>query len=407
MGPNSSKIYDQEFNKDRDLTPLQPHLEDYFNIIIWDSLDQIICEFPSDYETKKFKQMKQNIRSLFVDSVISLENDFSTERKLEVILDEFEIKTDLIRQYLIETFDILRRQLLEMIEPRKEDDRAKIEDLIDSIENTVREYTLTSYFDKIILSQAIKPLLYTTSVSYAEINEFRLHLIEIFDEALHDKIKISQIKDYLDEKLNGMSENRIINSLVISIIIGFLSTLAYHQDYTTLINEMKFKVEDMVTVAGDLTFLESDSTTTILKWISYDIIDPILNMLESDETWIVIEELDIFKTQILNLFEMQLNRKLALKSVLDELKKLEKEYKSKAKKLGKKTKIRKHKAKYVDLGSQRFMIESNQQRTSFFFMILEFLATHLDEQLEEDFQLTKITESIRAKEYKSFDQFYL
>lgn len=53
------------------------------------------------------------------------------------------------------------------------------------------------------------------------------------------------------------------------------------------------------------------------------------------------------------------------------------------------------------------MIESNQQRTGFFFMILEFLATHLDEQLEADFKLTKITESIRSKEYKSFDQFYL
>ncbi|MHA1820669.1 MAG: hypothetical protein ACTSU2_08590 [Promethearchaeota archaeon] len=272
-------------------------IEEFFEFIVWESISQILIELPGNISSREIGALKETIKSIFTSSVLEGKKDYSNvvfKEKIETGLKKFKFVNKSMQTYLKSTLSIFRLRLIELYSKNRE--KIKISDslsinlnefrpLIYLTEDDFRELkiiinrnVLVSYMDKIVLSSVIRTLLYSVDVSFAEIYEFRVHLLESFRALIDGVISLKEIRRTLDELLINLSNSSVIRNFISASIFGYISIILRSDPLDDLVDNLKEQINDKILIISDLTFFKEDKINFIVRWIIAELFLPILSL---------------------------------------------------------------------------------------------------------------------------------
>ena len=156
----------------------------------------MFIEIPGNTMNKDIMKLKENIEYKFISSLVRNIPQSAFKNDISELCDDTPFISILMGEFITETLSIFRIKMLNYFSP---DELACMEvpsSKIDDLKNSIHEYVLISFLDTIILSNVVRLILYSEKVSYAEVNEFRIHLIEIVKESFDSsKLTLKEIKE--------------------------------------------------------------------------------------------------------------------------------------------------------------------------------------------------------------------
>jgi hypothetical protein len=190
-------------------------LEDFFDFVIWESITSVtIGEIKGETHKTEINNFRKNLKELLVNSVIKVQEQSAFHTKVKDLCKKTPFINEISANYLIDTLSIFRKRLFE-IYPEEELASLNInQEKLVNLNNMIEEYVLISYLDKTVLSNAMRILLYASKISFAEINEFRIQLIDLFKDGIEGKISLKEIDDFLRDQLDLMSVKPLIRDFV-------------------------------------------------------------------------------------------------------------------------------------------------------------------------------------------------
>ncbi|MHA1728283.1 MAG: hypothetical protein ACTSWY_06085 [Promethearchaeota archaeon] len=305
---------------------LEKHLEDFFDFIIWESISMIFSEVSVKVNKDDIRKFRKNLKVTFLKSLLKSEYSDIFNEQVNDLYKNSSFINKTMGEYITQSLSIFRLRLYNFLNNKETVeftiDNSKIED----IKNIVEEYVLLAYLDKFILSDIVRVILYSADISFAEINEFRIHLIEVFKESLEpeSEITLKEINDFLKNKLKKLSLKPLIREFVSSSIFGYITMILRTPDISEMIKEMKKMVYNRISFNTDLTFLESKKVKLILEWLSENGIMPFLDLLK---TFRPKSNISLWKISesILNIFRKLLERKIVIDTGIEKLQNLKSE----------------------------------------------------------------------------------
>jgi hypothetical protein len=378
-------------------------LEEFFDYIIWSSISVMLIEIPGNTMNKDVMKLKENIKNQFILSLIRNLPQSVFKNNVNELCTETPFINTLMGEFITETLSIFRIKLLNYF---SSDELACMKvsiSKIDDMKNTVQEYVIISFLDTIVISNVVRLILYSEKVSYAEVNEFRIHLIEIVKESLESSnLTLKEIKEFLESELDNLSLRKFIKDFISSSIMGYFTALMRTRDFDSMLERMKIMIKHKIPLNTDLTFIESSKIQGIVKWISDELIYPYFETINSPIIKIKPKIKDISK-KIRNIFKNLLEKKIAVETAKDRLKYIENSIGISENELLLKGKINIDKKKYT---KNRFItIERNSSKNEaiannpkdmigIMFNALISLIDVLEDELMTDFKLDHLYELI-------------
>jgi len=299
-------------------------LTDFFYFIIWDSISQIIIESAGNVEQRKIKNLQEQLCQLFVDSVYKNQSHSQFKTSFSTALRSSGFIGELMEEYIVETLSLFRLRLFNIFsrEQLKDNSRIPLEKYIE-LRSSIEDYIILSYLDKFVLLNVIKVLLYSSRISFAEVNEFRIRLIEIFREILDGNTTLKDLTEYLESELNRMSLEKITRDFISASIIGYFTTITRLDNYTEIMDQMKSVIRNKIPVLSDTSFIHTQRIDKILEWLTNEVVTPFFDLLAGNNISILPAPNNVVSS-IGTIYRKQLERKFSLEMVLDRLKLLEK-----------------------------------------------------------------------------------
>lgn len=402
----------------------QRNIKDFFDFIVWESISSMLIELPGDTDKNNLIKFRAKLKNAFLESLkeskyMLKKYDYKTH--LKSICDELEFVNEPMSEYIFETMSIFRDQLLKLLKADGSPDNSKEHLKYQDLEHLIEEYVLISYLDKFTLSNVMKTILYSAKISFAEVFEFRVHIIELFRDALESRTSLKDIQDYLESELDRFSLNLTVKSFILSRIYGFIIFIYKNRNFSKMIKIMKKSIKNKITISSDLTFIENEKLNGILKWLINEVINPFIEVISSKKIELT-PDLSQLKSFIEEIFKKQLQRKVSVSSAIGEIHQLHKIIKiGNSDRRNKKNILKvdssiytshvfidhglKHMIKRVPLKKDG---ENNdtEKIIELFFDMLENLASIIDDELSIDFKLDKLYKIISETENIT-DQIYL
>ncbi len=283
-------------------------LHDFFNFVIWDSISQIIIESSGNIEQNKIKSFKEELCKLFIKSVTQKQSHNQFKSKYSEIIQSTGFINELMEEYIVETISLFRLRLLNILKNEKQAE----------LSQSIEDFVIISYLDKFVLSNVVKILLYSSRISFAEVNEFRIHLIEIFREVLDGTSSLKDLTEYLESELNSMALDILIRDFISASIIGYLTTITRFENYSEIIVQMKNRIKNKITILSDTSFIQKHRIDNILQWLTQEVISPFFNMIQGSNVEII-PETEVIISSIREMYRKQLERKFNLEMVTQKL----------------------------------------------------------------------------------------
>ncbi|MBN2157405.1 MAG: hypothetical protein JW776_15270 [Candidatus Lokiarchaeota archaeon] len=413
-------------------TKFRREIRDFFDFIIWDSISQIILESAGNVEQKKIKSMQKNLCALFVDSILQNYSHGVFKSKFVKIIQESGFVNELMEEYIMETLSLFRLRLFNIFSREQIKNTSLIpQEQYLELEGSIENYVILSYLDKFILSNVVKILLYSSRISFAEVNEFRIRLIEIFREILDGTATLKELTEYLESELDKMVLEKITRDFVSASVIGYFTTITRFDNFLEILEQMKKRIKNKIPIYSDTSFIQKNRIDNILLWITQEVVEPFFDMINGSNIQMVPETEELISA-IKKIYRKQLERKFNLDMVLSRLKTLEESIEITQRSQGKNHFNFSSKSSYFPNKFRVLRKDSNTSRgvlttESFFktetdlqedikltpkrviemeFQILLYLATYLDSELSFDYQLDSFYNLIRQSR-NGTDQIYL
>lgn len=296
-------------------------LEEFFDYIIWSSISVMLIEIPGNTMNKDVMKLKENIKNQFILSLMRNLPQSVFKNNINELCTETPFISILMGEFITETLSLFRIKLLNYFSTDELSSMKVSISKIDDMKNIVQEYVLISFLDTIIISNVVRLILYSEKVSFAEVNEFRIHLIEIVKESLESSnLTLKEIKEFLESELDKLSLRKFIKDFISSSIMGYFTALMRTSDFDLMLEQMKIILDKLsIRIYSDLTFIESDKIKRIVKWISDELIYPYFETIKSPIIKIKPKIKDISK-KIRNIFKNLLEKKIAVGTAKDRLK---------------------------------------------------------------------------------------
>ncbi len=403
---------------------LQTHLNDFFDYIIWESISMILVEVPGDTNNEDIKKFRNKIKQLFLNALISVESPSDFKKKMKILCKETSFINLPMSGYIIETISIFRLRLYSIFSKKELSGHItdELKKNIEILRKSIEENIIISYMDKYIISNnLIRILLFSSKVSFAEVNEFRIHLIEVFKDILEGKTSLKEVKEFLGTELNNLALNSIVREYISSMIFGSLTSIIRTTDYSSTISQMKNSIYNKIVYKTVLTFIKNDKINNIVNWLSEEGINPFLDIIK---TYSMKIEPPIFEIQqnIKEIYKKQLERKItagiAIERLLAYKKIIKIEYTSNKmknntikvdKNIYTKNKFIKHNIKiqgYSNIVEEEETNFKPENTIDLFFNSLTFLSNILDDELIVDFKLDRLHKMIKERNF-GLEQLYL
>ena len=279
------------------------------------------------------------------------------------------------------------------------------------------------------LSNVIKILLYSSRISFAEVNEFRIRLIEIFREILDGKSTLKELTDYLESELNRMALERIIRDFISASIIGYFTTITRFDNYGEILEQMKKGIINKITIFSDTSFIQKQRIDSIILWLKNEVIDPFFDLIRGSNVSIT-PSTESITSSVVSVYRKQIERKFSLDMVIERLNSLEESVEIKQKNrpgnrfkfsnkpyISNKFRVLKKETKNkIPLGTEKLSEMENilEENTDFTpekviemeFHVLLYLAAFLDNELSFDYQLDNFYNLIKQNRHGT-NQIYL
>jgi hypothetical protein len=231
---------------------------------------------------------------------------------------------------------------------------------------------------------------------------------------------LKEIDEFLRDQLDLMSVKPLIRDFVLSSVFGYFSVII-GTPFNKIIDSMKKQVYNKVVFTSDINFIESSKLKDIVKWIFTEVIDPYLELLNSNNDLIINPTIEEIKDTLQDIYENQLNKRFSIDTILDKLKELQKSITLKY------TKI-KFEIKQGDRSIliNKFVVKNEKvinkdripmirevegtdynQTLDLFFTTLEHLSLYFDDAFESDPKLDELYRNIKEKDSNNFEMMYL
>lgn len=394
-------------------------LVDFFDFVIWESFSLILGEIKGDISKNDINDFRNKTKYLFIQSIIKAQDQSQFNKNIRLICKRAKFIDEFSSDFIIETISLFRKRLFE-IYTEEELISSKIDsDKLNDITRMIEQYVLISYLDKNILSNIVKTLLYGSQISFAQINEFRIQIIEIFKEGLEGKKNLNKIDDVLRDQLDKMSLNPLIRDFILSNLFGYFSVIL-STPLEKIIPSMKKRIFNKLTFNSDIEFLEDSKIDSIVQWIFNEMVDPFFDLLKSDPELLILPSVEQIKESLKEIFQDQLKTRLSIDSVIEKFKELQKSIKLQFIKV--KYQIIREENKIITkfvqkdeklTSKQKFPIirefetPDYNQTIETFFEALEHLSLYIDEILETDPKLDDFFRNIKEKESNNYEMMYL
>lgn len=410
-------------------TKFRRELEEFFYFIIWDSISQIIIESAGNIEQSKIKYLQENLCSLFIDSVIKHQSHSQFKSKFATIIKSSGFISELMEEYIVETISLFRLRLFNIFTREQLQDESIPQEQRAELQNSIEDYVILSYLDKYVLSNVIKILLYSSRISFAEVNEFRIRLIEIFREILDGNTTLKELTKYLESELNRMALDKIIRDFISASIIGYFTTITRFDNYVDILDQMKKGIINKITIFSDTSFIQKQRIDSIISWLRNEVINPFFDLIRGSNVTITPSS-DSITASIESVYRKQIERKYSLDMTIERLNSLEEsidihqinrpgnrfKFSNKLYISNKFRVLRKETKNKIPLGPEKLsemekVLEENTDVTpekviEMEFQVLLYLAAFLDNELSFDYQLDNFFNLIKQNRHGT-NQIYL
>ncbi len=410
-------------------TKFRRELKEFFYFIIWDSISQIIIESAGNIEQSKIKSLQNNLCSLFVDSVIQNQSHTQFKSSFASVIKSSGFISDLMEEYIVETLSLFRLRLFNIFTREQLQHESIPQEKYAELQNSIENYVILSYLDKFVLSNVMKILLYSSRISFAEVNEFRIRLIEIFREILDGNTTLKELTEYLESELNRMALDKIIRDFISASIIGYFTTITRFDNYGEILDQMKKGIINKITIFSDTSFVHKQRIDNIILWLKTEVIDPFFDLIRGSNVTSS-PSTESIVTSIESIYRKQIERKLSLDMVIERLTELEESIEiSQKNRTGNRFKfsnkpyisnkfrvLRKETKNKISLEPQNLsemekIFAENTDLTpekviEMEFQILQYLAAFLDNELSFDYQLDNFYNLIKQNRHGT-NQIYL
>ncbi|MHA1110571.1 MAG: hypothetical protein ACTSRE_05680 [Promethearchaeota archaeon] len=410
-------------------TKIRRDLEEFFYFVIWDSISQIIIESAGNIEQSKIKSLQTDLCTLFIDSIIQQQSHTQFKFNFASIIKSSGFISELMEEYIVETLSLFRLRLFNIFTREQlQNESIELEQQVE-LQNSIEDYVILSYLDKFVLSNVIKILLYSSRISFAEVNEFRIRLIEIFREILDGNTSLKELTEYLESELNRMALDKIIRDFISASIIGYFTTIMRFDNYVEILEQMKKGIINKITIFSDTSFIQKQRIDSIILWLKNEVIDPFFDLIRGSNVTIT-PSTESITSSIESAYRKQIERKISLDMITERLNSLEESINIQRKnrpgnrfKFSKKPYfsnkfrvVRKDTKNKIPLGPEKLsemekVFEENTDLTpekviEMEFQILLYLATFLDNELSFDYQLDNFYNLIKQNRHGT-NQIYL
>ncbi len=301
-------------------TKFENEIRDFFYFIIWDSISQIIIESAGNIEQSKIKFLQKSLCDMFVNSIIQNQSHYAFKTKYSAIIKESGFISELMQEYIVETLSLFRLRLFNIF---SKDFSSIPEEKFIELQNSIEEYVIISYLDKFVLSNVINILLYSSRISFAEVNEFRIRILEIFREILDGtSTTLKDLTEYLESELNRMSLDKIIRDFISASVIGYFTTITRFDNYGEILQQMKNSIINKITVFSDTSFIQRQRIDNIIMWLKLEVLSPFFDLIQGSNVSIS-PPTETIVSKIENIYRRQIERKYSIDMVFERLKELE------------------------------------------------------------------------------------
>ena len=303
-------------------TKFRRELEEFFYFVIWDSISQIIIESAGNIEQSKIKSLQKNLCTLFIDSVIQRQSHTQFKSDFASIIKSSGFISELMEEYIVETLSLFRLRLFNIFTREQLQSESIEQEQHAELQNSIEDYVILSYLDKFVLSNVIKILLYSSRISFAEVNEFRIRLIEIFREILDGNSTLKDLTGYLESELSRMALDKIIRDFISASIIGYFTTIMRFDNYVEILEQMKKGIINKITIFSDTSFIQKQRIDSIISWLKNEVIDPFFDLIRGSNVTITPSSESI-TSSIESVYRKQIERKISLDMITERLNSLE------------------------------------------------------------------------------------
>jgi hypothetical protein len=275
----------------------------------------------------------------------------------------------------------------------------------------------------------IKILLYSSRISFAEVNEFRIRLIEIFREILDGNTTLKELTKYLESELNRMALDKVIRDFISASVIGYFTTITRFDNYVEILDQMKKGIINKITIFSDTSFIQKQRIDSIISWLRNEVIDPFFDLIRGSNVTIT-PSTDSITASIESVYRKQIERKYSLDMTIERLNSLEEsiniyqknqsgnrfKFSNKPYISNKFRVLRKETKNKIPLGPKKLsemdkVLEENTDLTpkkviEMEFQVLLYLAAFLDNELSFDYQLDNFYNLIKQNRHGT-NQIYL
>ena len=277
---------------------------DFFDFIIWDVLKPLFGNISIDVP---IIELKKEIGQIFVEGALKYKVNYP---KISEILKKHNIEEPIL-DYIIDMLSKFANRLdsyflKDIKDPTSVYEGKQLTIMLRDFNNIISEYVIISYFDLVMLKQAISLLSYSSDLSLADIFQIRMQCLDIFKTAMSDNVElgIGEILASIREKLEIVQDEKLIN-LVMVQFTSFFEFLVSSENINNIIHVLKHILSQQVFDYRQSTpFVSTEDVELITEWFKKQVIDLPIAMLQKMYSVDLKYDIEEVKNEFLELFKL-------------------------------------------------------------------------------------------------------
>ncbi len=326
---NLSLAYDAKNPLSSLWSKIGPLFSDFYDYILGDYLKGIFGETSLDFDVTSALSEIRKVYLRFWKKIVGVDHEQLLDPKfvehfqgiLEEYLSERLSFPFFLQQMVCTSISNMSVELITIFninEPSGSDSNMSISintRYMHYLQHLVEEYVLVNYFDQVILAGTIKILMYTEHLSYAQIYEMRINLLEMFREFLFDTKKYEEFLLFFENTRSTLKLTYSID-LTENLVLSFLISLANNkQKWDQILSYCKKSLLHRTKlIKTNLQMSIEDTNQVILRWVEQQ-----LQNILSNDAEIVVENPKLLIGKFCALYEKLISRESKLAPIQQQI----------------------------------------------------------------------------------------
>lgn len=249
-------------------------IEDFFNHIIWDILNNILFEVNNSVS---LADLRDDIKRLFMKRLNYEIPNEDFEARVKRVIKDHGVDPALSTFFLNLLWQFMGK--LNFYFSEYEDASSATQEL----REVVYEYLLLSYFENIILQPVIKLLFINKQVHYGTIFGFKVKCKELFKAALDSSLTINEMKEAFHEEIRALGVPDLVVQSIEAVIFSFFESVASvgsMDEYIQIVKRILDQKKPLLRLEESSLLEGKSHMDVLLQWFNRESLEVFMRSLQ-------------------------------------------------------------------------------------------------------------------------------